>query len=163
MLIDLAKQAASSLVSSFMNITGDTIKGAINGKQAQYSARKEANTELYNNARATKSYAEFNQSYPGVLTPQQYQYYTAPGTRLKDTYKYSIKGGTAYTDRDEHPVIIGSGGIDGGKRISSNNGGSAQSDAWSNAQGSTNTTNTVVCPSTGKAPRWDAASSSYKC
>ncbi len=126
MLIDLAKQAASSLVKSFMDITGDTIKGAINGKQAQYAARKEANTQLYNNARATKSYEEFQEKYGrGVLTEDQYAFYTDSNTKLKDTYKYEI----TYNGKK----------IDGGKRISSNNGGSAQSDAWRESQNSTNT------------------------
>lgn len=42
MLIDLAKQAASSLVGSVMDVAGDSLKGWINGNSASRAAGKEA-------------------------------------------------------------------------------------------------------------------------
>ena len=46
MLIDLAKQAASSLVGSVMDGIGDNIKGAINGNNASRTARKQYGNQV---------------------------------------------------------------------------------------------------------------------
>ncbi len=122
MLQDLAKQAASALVGSIMDGIGDSIKGSINGKQAQYAARKQANTELYNNVQASSDYASFNKANPGVLTEDQYNGYKQAKS-AKDTYKYSFsyKG----SDGKTHTV-------DGGKRVGQNN--QAGDDAWAKAR-----------------------------
>ena len=129
MLQDLAKQAASALVGSIMDGIGDSIKGTISGKQAQYAARKQANTELYNNVQASSDYASFNKANPGVLTEDQYNGYKQAKS-AKDTYKYSFsyKG----SDGKTHTV-------DGGKRVGPNNqaGDDALAKAQADAQGST--------------------------
>ncbi len=46
MLIDLAKQAASSLVSAVMDGVGDNIKGVINGNAASRAARKQYGAQV---------------------------------------------------------------------------------------------------------------------
>ncbi len=46
MLIDLAKQAASSLVGAVMDGVGDSIKGAINGNSASRAARKQYGAQV---------------------------------------------------------------------------------------------------------------------
>ncbi len=118
MLINLAKSAAETLVNSFMGAVGDTISGSINGKQAQYAARKAANTELYNDVRSTKSFAEFQEKYPDIgLTRDQYEFYHHPDTSLKDTYKRTNRQAFSYQDDAGNTVTIGAGKIEAGKSL----------------------------------------------
>lgn len=113
---DLIREAATRIVSSIAEGVGDTVKGAITGKQAQYAARKQANTEIYNAVHSGMS-AEAAQAKYGI-SEEQYRMY-AEASSPKQTYKYS------YTLKDGTKV-------DGGKRAGYTN--QAGDDAWAEAR-----------------------------
>lgn len=98
MLIDLAKQAASSLVSSFMDTAGDAIKGAINGQSAYYNARREASNEISAAVKGGMSYNDAKTKYG--LTEDEYNTYKnkKPGAAYRSVGKgisYNQQQGSA--------------------------------------------------------------------
>lgn len=124
MLMNLAQRAAEKLVDSLMNGVGNVLEGAIAGKQAQYTARKQANTDLYNNVKAAGgSYEKFVEKNGNVLSEAQFHYYDTH--KLKDTYTYSNKEAFTYQTKTEEgdtvTITVGAGTVDMGKRIGSNN------------------------------------------
>ncbi len=69
---DLLRQAATSLVSSIMDGVGDTMKGAINGQRAYYSARRGASNDVYSYVSGAEKYDPKN---PYGLTQDQFNTY----------------------------------------------------------------------------------------